>query len=148
MSTSSSLSPCVKCNGTGYIGIYSHIEGGMCFACRGTGVMPEKVTIKAGYDKPYSGGSQAVLIVSSEGVALVDPPAKYSGKLHFNSGTVDFEYRSKSELIDAVNVALRKGLAQGYEVVSFWMYNEQGDSAFFTYNSDRGRLNLSKVIPA
>ena len=29
---------CGKCNGTGYIGHYKHIENGVCFACNGTGI--------------------------------------------------------------------------------------------------------------
>jgi DnaJ-class molecular chaperone len=29
---------CDKCNGTGYIGRYKHIEGGVCFDCQGTGI--------------------------------------------------------------------------------------------------------------
>lgn len=28
---------CYKCGGTGYIGQYRHIEGGICFSCNGTG---------------------------------------------------------------------------------------------------------------
>lgn len=28
---------CRKCNGTGYISIYNHIESGVCFDCKGTG---------------------------------------------------------------------------------------------------------------
>ena len=28
---------CPKCNGSGYISIYSHIKGGECFACNGRG---------------------------------------------------------------------------------------------------------------
>lgn len=29
---------CLKCNGTGYIGCYKHIEGGRCFDCKGSGL--------------------------------------------------------------------------------------------------------------
>lgn len=29
--------PCSRCNGRGRIGIYNHIEGGICFKCRGAG---------------------------------------------------------------------------------------------------------------
>lgn len=29
---------CLKCGGTGYIEVYRHIEGGVCFGCQGSGV--------------------------------------------------------------------------------------------------------------
>lgn len=29
---------CSRCGGTGYIGVYRHIEGGICFDCKGSGV--------------------------------------------------------------------------------------------------------------
>lgn len=29
---------CSKCSGTGYIGVYRHIEGGICFDCNGSGI--------------------------------------------------------------------------------------------------------------
>lgn len=28
---------CLKCHGTGYIGIYAHVSQGLCFDCQGTG---------------------------------------------------------------------------------------------------------------
>lgn len=32
------MSKCLKCNGTGYIERFKHIEGGECFECGGSGV--------------------------------------------------------------------------------------------------------------
>ena len=29
------ISPCVRCNGSGYLNQYSHVQGGICFNCRG-----------------------------------------------------------------------------------------------------------------
>lgn len=31
---------CNKCNSTGYIEYYAHVQGGICFRCRGTGHHP------------------------------------------------------------------------------------------------------------
>jgi hypothetical protein len=28
---------CYRCNGTGYVAAYAHIEGGACYGCEGTG---------------------------------------------------------------------------------------------------------------
>lgn len=33
----SRLGPCTRCGGTGYLSEYSHVEGGVCFSCGGTG---------------------------------------------------------------------------------------------------------------
>ena len=30
--------PCPKCNGRGYMGEYSHVKGGVCFRCKGSGL--------------------------------------------------------------------------------------------------------------
>jgi hypothetical protein len=35
--TDINVSSCSRCGGTGYLPIYSHIEGGVCFACDGSG---------------------------------------------------------------------------------------------------------------
>lgn len=39
--TASSYS-CVKCNGRGYISAFSNVQGGVCFSCKGTGVVIQK----------------------------------------------------------------------------------------------------------
>jgi hypothetical protein len=31
--------PCDKCNATGYIPPFAHVQGGICFRCRGTRIM-------------------------------------------------------------------------------------------------------------
>lgn len=37
---------CTKCHGTGTIGFYSHIAGGVCFQCKGEGRISYKPTQK------------------------------------------------------------------------------------------------------
>lgn len=34
------LGDCIKCGGEGYIPEYDHVQGGICFRCKGTGVDP------------------------------------------------------------------------------------------------------------
>lgn len=35
-----SAKPCTRCGGTGIIAVYLHVEGGVCFRCRGSGKDP------------------------------------------------------------------------------------------------------------
>lgn len=35
------LSSCSRCYGSGFIAIFSHVEGGVCFSCHGSGFVPK-----------------------------------------------------------------------------------------------------------
>lgn len=37
---------CPKCGGTGYINYYSHVDGGVCFLCGGTGKHPTQMVVR------------------------------------------------------------------------------------------------------
>ena len=34
--------PCTRCDGTGYIPLFSHVKDGVCFRCNGTGDEPQE----------------------------------------------------------------------------------------------------------
>lgn len=36
-------SDCPRCGGSGYLGCYTHIEGGVCFKCNGSGKYPHRI---------------------------------------------------------------------------------------------------------
>jgi hypothetical protein len=38
--------PCSRCGGSGWIRRYTHVQGGVCFRCRGSGVDPEATKTK------------------------------------------------------------------------------------------------------
>jgi hypothetical protein len=44
---------CTKCNGTGKIKAFTHICGGDCFQCNGSGFLPESKKHTMGYSKAF-----------------------------------------------------------------------------------------------
>jgi len=60
---------CVRCGGTGGITAYTHVQGGVCFRCQGSGTDPKEFSLfpaKEIYREKQIGDSRVVLAVRKD----------------------------------------------------------------------------------
>jgi hypothetical protein len=92
------MATCTKCNGTGYLPQYAHIQGGVCFECEGTGQSDYKpeVTGNAPLAKPFSKDLWRIEAKTVDGVVY---RLNYDSRENARAGVKMFQKRGFKNIV-------------------------------------------------